>query len=125
MFSLLFWVYLVNAILIINHEIESSYWKEWELFKLPGKLTGFLLIHFPILAVIILGSTLVYAQSTAGYIISIVLSVGGIFAFSAHTYFILKGKPEFKLPISIAMLICILIVSFVQLGLSVYTLAAQ
>ena len=123
MVSLLFCVYLVNATLIINHEIESAYWKEWELFKLPGQLTGFLLIHFPVLAVIIWGSTLVYLKSSAGYIISIILSFGGLFAFFAHTYFIMKGKPEFKLPISFTILGSILVVSLVQLVLSIYALA--
>ena len=34
MFELLFWLYLVNAVLLITHEIDSAYWKEWELFKL-------------------------------------------------------------------------------------------
>ncbi len=122
MFSVLFWIYLLNAVLIVNHEIESAYWKEWDLFKLPGKVTGFLIIHFPVLTLIILGSTLVYLQNTYGYIMSILLSVGGIFAFSAHTYFIKKGRPEFKLPISIFLLISILIVSLVQLVLSMHIL---
>jgi FtsH-binding integral membrane protein len=122
LFSVLFWIYLLNAVLIVNHEIESAYWKEWDLFKLPGKVTGFLIIHFPVLTLIILGSTLVYLQNTYGYIMSILLSVGGIFAFSAHTYFIKKGRPEFNLPISIFLLISILIVSLVQLVLSMHIL---
>ncbi len=42
----LFWIYLANAVLLINHEIDSAYWKEWDLFKLPGGITGFLIIHF-------------------------------------------------------------------------------
>jgi hypothetical protein len=28
-FKILFWIYLINAILLINHEIDSAYWKEW------------------------------------------------------------------------------------------------
>ncbi|MDP4093279.1 MAG: hypothetical protein Q8920_07955 [Bacillota bacterium] len=123
MFSILFWVYLLNAVLIINHEIESAYWKEWELFKLPGKITGFLIIHFPVLAFILLGSTLIYMQNTYGYIMSVLLALGGLFAFSAHMYFIKKGRPEFKLPISIIILVIILIISWVQLALSIYKLA--
>jgi hypothetical protein len=43
MFELLLWLYLVNAVLLINHEIDSAYWKEWELFKLPGSISGFLI----------------------------------------------------------------------------------
>ena len=44
--KILFWIYLANAVLLISHEIDSAYWKEWDLFKLPGGITGFLIIHF-------------------------------------------------------------------------------
>ncbi|MHA1463081.1 MAG: DUF6713 family protein, partial [Candidatus Heimdallarchaeota archaeon] len=30
----MFWLYMVNAVLLILHEIDSAYWKEWELFKM-------------------------------------------------------------------------------------------
>ena len=29
-------LYLANTALLIAHEIDSAYWKEWELFHLPG-----------------------------------------------------------------------------------------
>jgi hypothetical protein len=41
--------YVINASLLLLHEIESAYVKEWEILKLPGKITGFLLLHIPIL----------------------------------------------------------------------------
>ncbi|MGQ9465892.1 MAG: DUF6713 family protein [bacterium] len=37
--------YILNATLILLHEIESAYEKEWELFRLPGKITGFVVFH--------------------------------------------------------------------------------
>jgi hypothetical protein len=61
-------------------------------------------------------------QSSYGYVISILLSAGGIFAFCAHMYFIRKGRPEFRLPASVILLILILFVSLIQLSLSVYSL---
>jgi len=51
--KILFWLYLINAILLINHEIDSAFWKEWELFKLLGGIGGFLILHFPIRTVLI------------------------------------------------------------------------
>ena len=41
--------YILNATLLLLHEIESAYEKEWEILKLPGKITGFLLMHIPII----------------------------------------------------------------------------
>ena len=110
----LFWIYLINSVLLINHEIDSAYWKEWKLFRLPGGITGFLLIHFPLLFMVLYGLILVYQQSYIGLLFSLALSFGGIFAFSIHMFFIMKGKDEFKVPMSLFILSATLIVSIIQ-----------
>ncbi|MEL4305425.1 DUF6713 family protein [Methanococcoides sp. LMO-2] len=119
MSDILFWVYLVNAVLLINHEIDSAYWKEWDLFRLPGGITGFLLIHIPVLFFVLYGLVLVFQQSFTGLIFSLILSLSGIFAFTAHMYFIRKGRDEFKTTISLFILISTLIVSLVQAYLTI------
>jgi hypothetical protein len=48
------------------------------------------------------------------------LSAGGIFAFSIHTYFLKKGRDEFRLPISLFLLTATLIVSIVQAATTFY-----
>ncbi len=120
MADLLLWLYLANSVLLINHEIDSAYWKEWELFKLPGGLTGFLLLHFPFLLFILLGLLLVYRHSWWGLIFSFALCFGGLFAFTVHTYFLGKGRAEFNKPISKFILVAILLVSLVQLAATLY-----
>jgi uncharacterized membrane-anchored protein len=120
MYQLLFWLYLTNAILLINHEIDSAYWQEWKLFKLPGGVTSFLLLHFPLLFLILYGLVQVNEQTTAGLVISLLLCFGGVFAFSIHNYFIRKGRHEFKTPVSSFILVAILAVSLVQTGVTVY-----
>ena len=122
MAEVLVWVYLINAVLLINHEIDSAYWKEWDLFGLPGGITGFLIVHFPLLFLILYGLVLVYKRATAGLILSLVLSLGGLFAFTIHTYFIKRGRDEFKAPISLVILIAALIVSLFQLVITLYLL---
>ncbi len=123
MWEVLFWVYLVNAVLLIVHEIESAYWREWELFHLPGGLTGFLVVHFPLLFFILLGLVLVSQQTLAGLVLSLLLSLGGIFAFSIHSFFVWRGRDEFKLPISRFILVATLIVSLVQAAITLYLTA--
>jgi len=120
MYEILFWVYLINAVLLINHEIDSAYWKEWNLFKVPGEITGFLIVHFPLLFLVLYGLIKVYQQSFTGLIFSIFLGISGLFAFSAHMYFIKKGHDEFKIPISLFILIFTLILSLIQLGITLY-----
>jgi len=115
MADLLIWLYLSNSVLLINHEIDSAYWREWELFNLPGGITGFLLIHFPLLFLVLYGLVLVSRQSFAGLVFSLFLGFGGVFAFSIHTYFLKKGRSEFDKPISKLILAALLIVSITQL----------
>lgn len=124
MTEILFWLYLSNSVLLINHEIDSAYWKEWELFKLPGGITGFLLVHFPLLLFILYGLVLVARSSLSGMIFSLILSLSGIFAFSIHTYFLKKGRNEFDKPISKFILMATLIVSIVQLAVTIYLMVA-
>jgi hypothetical protein len=118
--KILFWLYLLNAILLINHEIDSAFWKEWELFKLPGGIGGFLLLHFPLLFLILYGLVLVYQQSVYGLIVSLILSAGGIFAFCIHTVFIRKGRHEFNTSISRIILTLMLLVSSLQGAVTLY-----
>lgn len=114
MWHLLLWVYIVNAALLIVHEIDSAYWHEWELFKLPGGITGFLLLHLPLVVFILFGLTQVTMRSDAGIVFSAVLAGGGLFAFCIHTYFLKRGRPEFRNTTSISILVATLLVSLVQ-----------
>lgn len=118
----LFWLYLINSILLINHEIDSAYWKEWELFKLPGGINGFLIIHFPLLFLVLYGLVLVNRGIFAGLIFSLILSIGGLFAFGIHSYFIKKGHRQFTTIISRLILTATMITSIFQGGLTTYLL---
>ena len=120
--KILFWLYLTNTILLITHEIDSAFWKEWELFKLPGGIGGFLIMHFPLLFLILYGLVLVWEQSLLGLIVSLVLSAGGIFAFCIHTVFIRRGRHEFNTPISRFILTLMLGVSTIQAAVTFYIL---
>ena len=120
--DILFWLYLVNSVLLINHEIESAYWHEWKLFRLPGDITGFLIVHFPLLFLVLYGLVLLYQQTMSGLVISLLLSLSGVFAFTIHLYFIKQGRPEFKLPVSIVILVATLVVSLFQGAITVYAL---
>jgi hypothetical protein len=114
MWEVLFWVYLANAVLVITHEIDSAYWREWELFRLPWGLGGFLVVHLPLLFLILYGLVLVDRQTTAGLVLSLILSCGGLFAFGIHTYYLRQGRKEFRQPVSLALLITTLGASLAQ-----------
>jgi hypothetical protein len=125
MWDSLFWVFLTNAVVLILHEIDSAYWKEWELFRLPGGVTAFLLVHIPILLLVLYGLVLVSQRTFAGLVLSLILGFAGVFAFSIHAYFIRRGRDEFKSPISVAILVATLVLSLIQIAITIYLLGQR
>jgi uncharacterized membrane protein len=119
--DLLFWIYIVNAVILINHEIDSAYWQEWKLINPNDKngINGFILMHFPMLFIILFGLVLVYDHRLSGYVISLVLAAGGLFAFFFHFYHLRKGKPEFNSVLSKALIVSTFMLSIIQIILTV------
>jgi hypothetical protein len=123
--SMIFWLYLANATLLIVHEMDSAYWKEWDLFGLPGGPGGFMLLHLPLVGVMLYGLAEVLRMSLAGLALSLVLAAGGVFAFVIHNYFIRKGRPEFRTGVSLFILYAAFLVSLVQAVAAAYLLALR
>ena len=92
-------LYILNATLLLLHEIESAYEKEWEILKLPGKISGFLLLHIPIIILILYGLIEIERNSTIGLIFSILTGVGGVIPFIVHKI-IVRNKNHFNLLMS-------------------------
>jgi hypothetical protein len=107
-------LYLLNFALLFTHEIDSAFWKEWELFEIPGGIQVFLVLNFLLLLAALTGFRQVLQVGRYGNIFSLFLAASGVFAFFIHSYFILKGRSEFTLPASMVLLVLILIVSLVQ-----------
>jgi len=122
MYEFLILIYCANAVLLIVHEIDSAYWHEWELFKMPGGVSGFLLLHIPLVAVMLYGLVKLRDESMAGLAISLIMSLGGLFALCIHGYYLRKGRNEFRTPISLFILGCTGGFSFVQLVVTVIAL---
>ena len=119
--SLLFWVYMTNAVILLVHEIDSAYWQEWKLLYPDTKngINGFLILHIPMVFLILLGLVYVYEDKLAGLIISFVLSAGGLFAYFFHFYHLPKGRLEFNTIISKRIIISTLIISVFQIILTI------
>ena len=96
--------YILNATLLLLHEIESAYEKEWEILKLPGKITGFLLIHIPVIILLFWGLIELHKQTATGMIIGIISGIGGLMPFIVHKILV-KRVNHFNRPISIIIMI--------------------
>ena len=117
-------LYVLNAALLFTHQIDSAYWREWELFHLPGGAQLNLFLNFVLLLIALVGFSLLLQGRTAGYVFALIVAGGGIFAFAIHAYFLLRGDSRFRLPMSIGVLIASLLVSVAQGVLAIGALAS-
>lgn len=108
-------VFLINAVLLTCHEIDSAYWHEWNLFHLPGGIQLFVLLHLLLLPVVFYGYREVCIDGPRSTLFSLILGGTGIFAAVVHGTFIAAGDHSFLLPVSSALLIAILVTSLLQL----------
>lgn len=76
--------YVANTTLLLFHEIDSAYQKEWELLKLPGKITGFLLLHIPIIPLLLYGLIKIADGSFVGLIFGVLAGIGGFLPLLVH-----------------------------------------
>lgn len=95
--------YILNATLLLLHEIESAYEKEWEILKIPGQITVFLILHVPIIVVLLYGLLKIENQTLPGLILGIIFGIGGILPFLVHKIFV-KREDHFNSLISNAII---------------------
>jgi hypothetical protein len=92
-------LFIFNAALLLIHEIESAYEKEWQILNLPFGINGFLIIHIPIILVLFYGALEIDKQSYAGLVLGIITGAGGIIPFLVHKILV-RRKDHFNSLIS-------------------------
>jgi hypothetical protein len=115
---MLVFIYILNVTLLLLHEIESGYEKEWEILKLPGKITGFLLLHIPIIFIFFYGLYFIMHYPQMKMIISIIMGASGFIPFFVHRIIVNK-KEYFNKPISNIIIIGNIIVGIILIILGI------
>lgn len=97
-------LYWLTASLLIVHEIDSAYWREWELFGLPGGIGVFLAIHVPLALLLLWGFEKVVAGARAGTRMAIAVGAAGVATAAIHGAFLLRGATAFRTAPSLAVI---------------------
>ncbi|MBP7462080.1 MAG: hypothetical protein KBA26_12390 [Candidatus Delongbacteria bacterium] len=92
-------LYALNASLLILHEIESAYWKEWEILGMKGGITLFTLLHFPLILMMGWGGRLIDHGLWWGKIMGLITGLGGLCPWLVHRM-IRRVPDRFNLPLS-------------------------
>jgi hypothetical protein len=108
-------LYVANLSLLATHQADAAYWREWDVFGVPGGLPFFL--FFTVGAVALLGTGLARiaegAPSARGFVI---LCAGvGLFTCALHAVFLGLDRTAFWTPASLGLLLAILLTSIAQL----------
>ena len=107
-------VYVWNAGLLGAHEVDSGYWREWELFRLPGGAGLFVALHVALFALLVWGYGEVVEGRRAGAWMSALLATSGLLVGAVHGTFLATGHPQFGSPASLAILAALAGTSLVQ-----------
>lgn len=109
------WLFQANAIVLITHQIDAAYWREWELFFIPGGNQINLLLNLPIIALVLQAHSRVQADMRSGMGHYKLLAGLGFLTVAIHAAFMLHGSSSFVQPLSITLLAATLVLSSLQL----------
>lgn len=100
--------YALLLALLAVHEVDSAYWREWEIFHLPGGIQFFAALHVPLLYFAALGLLRVArgdeTDTQQGAWAALGLALAGIACPVIHGAFLWGGHSAFRTPVSIVLM---------------------
>lgn len=111
-------IYFCTMSLLMFHQIDAAYWKEWEMFHLPGGVQGYLLFNIIVIPIVLVGYKKLITRSPDAKVYSYICGFLGILTFVIHTAFAVIGAQQFNLPLSISIIVLCLISGIWQVALT-------
>lgn len=97
--------YFWTMLCLILHQIDAAYWREWEMFYLPGGVQGFLAFNLAAIAVVLAGYRQVLLALPRARLYAGICGALGVATFLIHAGFALAGREQFHLPLSMAVIV--------------------
>ena len=97
--------YFWTMLCLILHQIDAAYWREWEMFYLPGGVQGFLVFNLAAIAVVLAGYRQVLLALPRARLYAGICGALGLATFVIHAGFALAGLEQFHLPLSMAIIV--------------------
>lgn len=101
--------YFWTMLCLILHQIDAAYWKEWEMFHVPGGVQGFLVFNLAAIAVVLQGYRHVLLGTERAPFYAGVCAALGVGTCLIHAGFALAGQEQFHLPLSVALIVLCLV----------------
>ncbi|HDS0948670.1 TPA: hypothetical protein QDZ34_000926 [Stenotrophomonas maltophilia] len=101
--------YLATLLALILHQIDAAFWHEWDMFRVPGGIQGFLIFNLAAVGALLHGYSQVVLAKPSARAYALFCGVVGAGTAAIHVAFAAAGRDEFRLPLSIAALAACLI----------------
>lgn len=108
----------VNTALVMTHQADAAYWKEWEMFGLPGGIQFFNIFNLFAFALLLWCFAAVVRRRPAGLRGSYLIAALSGVVLPIHAAFALAGFEQFHLPVSIAIIVGTFVMSVWQIILT-------
>ena len=112
-------LYGANVTLLFCHKIDAAYWREWEMFHLPGGVQGFVALHIPLLALALWGLVLVSQNAPRGRWFALAVGAAGIVGVGLHSAFLAGGDHRFRAAVSVAIIAAFAVTSALLLVVTI------
>lgn len=97
--------YFWTMLFLILHQIDAAYWKEWEMFHVPGGVQGFLVFNLAAITLVLVGYRHVLLATPRAVLYACVCAALGVGTCLIHAGFALAGMEQFHLPLSVAIIV--------------------
>ncbi|MGK5030607.1 DUF6713 family protein [Janthinobacterium sp. MDT1-19] len=101
--------YFWTMLSLFLHQIDAAYWKEWEMFHVPGGIQGFLVVNLAAIAVVLVGYRHVLLATPRAPLYAGVCAALGVGTCLIHAGFALAGQEQFHLPLSVLIIVLCLV----------------
>ena len=107
-------IIVLNLALVLVHQVDAAFWREWEMFRLPGGIQLFNALNVGIFLVVLSCFVAVIERRLSGFRCSLVIALLCASVLPIHVAFALSGFTQFDLPFSIFLIAATFMVSIVQ-----------
>jgi hypothetical protein len=111
-------VIVLNLSLVLTHQVDAAFWREWEMFGLPGGIQLFNALNLVIFLVVLSCFMAVIQRRPSGFHCSLIVALLCASVLPIHAAFALSGFTQFHLPFSVFLICATFAASIVQVALT-------
>ncbi len=100
--------YTATLLSLIVHQIDAAYWHEWNMFRVPGGIQGFLFFNALAVGLLLHGYRQVILGAPQARHYALLCGGCGVLTALLHAGFATAGNQQFDLPLSIATIVACL-----------------